>query len=99
MEQVIQVIGDNLTAIISELLVLSPMVIAVVKKLKKIMEGQKCVLRAEMLGIYYNGKDTEVIRQYEAEHFDKCYQAYKSLGGNSFIEEIYKRVRTWEIIS
>lgn len=67
--------------------------------LKRIIEGQRCQLRDAMLSIYYKHKDEKKIRQYEAEHFDKCYHAYKALKGNSFIDEIYERAHTWEIIS
>ena len=66
---------------------------------RKIIEGQRCQLRADMLNIYYKYKDVKKIRQYEAEHFDKCYHAYKALKGNSFIDEIYKKAHTWEVIT
>jgi hypothetical protein len=65
--------------------------------LRRIIEGQRCQLRQAMLDIYYKHKDEKKIRQYEAEHFDKCYHAYKSLKGNSFIDEIYKTAHTWEV--
>lgn len=64
---------------------------------RKIIEGQRCQLRAAMLSIYYKCKDTKTIRQYEAEHFEKCYQAYKALKGNSFIDEIYRKAHEWEV--
>lgn len=66
---------------------------------RKIVEGQRCQLRADMLRIYYDNKDAKKIRQYEAEHFDKCYHAYKALKGNSFIDEIYNKAHKWEVIS
>lgn len=66
---------------------------------RRIIEGQRCQLRADMLRIYYDNKDAKKIRQYEAEHFDKCYHAYKALKGNSFIDEIYKKAHTWEVIT
>lgn len=64
---------------------------------RRIIEGQRCQLRASMLSIYYKCKDTKKIRQYEAEHFEKCYQAYKALKGNSFIDEIYRKAHEWEV--
>jgi hypothetical protein len=63
----------------------------------RIVEGQRCQLRQAMLDIYYKHKDEKKIRQYEAEHFDKCYHAYKALKGNSFIDEIYRTAHTWEV--
>ena len=66
---------------------------------RRIIEGVRCQLRADILATYYKCKDEKKIRQYEAEHFDKCYHAYKALKGNSFIDEIYKKAHGWEVIS
>lgn len=67
---------------------------------KKIEEGQKCVLRAKMLDIYYRGKDNgEKIRQYDFENFVLMYAAYKELGGNSFIDKINHEVQAMEVIT
>lgn len=66
---------------------------------KRIVEGIRCQLRTAMLSTYYKCKDDKVIRQYEAENFEKNYHAYKALKGNSFIDEIYERVHEWEITS
>lgn len=62
-------------------------------------EGQRCLLRAEMLRVYYHNKDTEKVRQFEYENFIACYKAYKALDGNSFIEHIAREVFEWEVIS
>lgn len=66
---------------------------------KKIEDGQKCLLRAEMLRVYYANKDSQKIRQYAFENFVLCYKAYKELGGNSFIDHIKSEVDTWEVVS
>ena len=66
--------------------------------LKRLIEGQKCQLRSDMLRIYYDNKDAGKIRQYEAENFIFMYKAYKALKGNSFIDIIYNEVKTWDII-
>lgn len=65
--------------------------------IKDIREGQKCQLRADMLRTYYRHHDEDRIRQYEKENFLYEYKAYKALGGNSFIDDICKEVRTWEV--
>lgn len=65
-----------------------------------IREGQKCMLRSEMLSIYYGGKDqNDQIRQHEYENFVLMYQAYKSMKGNSFIDKIYNEVQKMEVIT
>lgn len=66
---------------------------------RRIIEGVRCQLRADILNTYYKCKDAKKIRQYEAEHFDKCYHAYKALKGNSFIDEIYRKAHEWEVIT
>lgn len=67
--------------------------------LTDVMEGQKCLLRQDMLNIYYKHRESGTIRQYEKENFVYLYQAYKALKGNSFIDDIYKEIRTWEVVS
>ena len=61
-------------------------------------EGNRCLLRSEMLRIYYTNLEKREIHQFEFENFIKLYDAYKALGGNSFIDEINLEVRQWKII-
>lgn len=60
-------------------------------------EGIKCLLRSQMLSIYYHSYEAKTIRQHERENFDMLYSAYEALGGNSFIHDIYDEVREWKI--
>lgn len=64
---------------------------------KKIRDGQKCQLRTAMLSTYHKNKERRQLRQYEAENFVMMYQAYKAMGGNSFIDEIYEHVTKWDV--
>lgn len=66
---------------------------------KEQREGVKCLLRAQMLETYYHNKGKGTIRQYEYENFIACYNAYKKLGGNSFIDHIKDEIDKWEIIT
>lgn len=62
-------------------------------------EGQRCMLRAEMLSIYYRAKDAGgKIRQYDLENFVLLYTAYKAMNGNSFIDQINEKVKDMEVI-
>lgn len=85
--------------LIGEIGVLAGAIIPVFVMIFKVMNGQKCQLRNEMLQIYYHNKDTGKIRQYEYENFVYLYEAYKALKGNSFIDKIYKEVQRWEIVT
>ena len=91
-----------MATIITEVTALIPIVVAIIY----ILNGLKCLLRSEMLRIYYShkekaeGNDTITIRQYALENFVFLYKAYKALKGNSFIDKIYKEViEEWEVIS
>ena len=68
--------------------------------LRNIEEGQKCLLRSDMLSIYYKAKENSgVIRQYEFENFALLYAAYKAEGGNTFIDKIKTEVFDMEVVS
>ncbi len=85
-------------ALISEVGVLLGVVTPVIVMIIKIVNGQRCQLRSEMLQIYYHNRETKKIRQYEKENFMLLYEAYKALKGNSFIDTIHDEVRKWETI-
>lgn len=91
----------NITAwvtLIGEIGVLLGVITPIIVLIKKIIDGQKCQLRSEMLQIYYKNKDSKQIHQYEKENFVLLYEAYKALKGNSFIDTIYTEVMKWETI-
>ena len=68
--------------------------------LSEMQEGQKCLLRSEMLAIYYKGKDHDnTLRQYEFENFCLLYAAYKAEKGNSFIDKIKEEVFEMEVVT
>lgn len=64
----------------------------------QIREGQRCLLRSEIVRIYYrHGKDKQ-LREYEYRNLVQCYEAYQALGGNSFVAHIYGEMQDWEIV-
>ena len=66
---------------------------------RDLRDGQKCLLRSTMLNTYYKGREAQSLRQYEHENFLLAYQAYKALGGNSFIDHIAQEISTWHIMT
>ena len=86
-----------IATVISEVLVLLGVAVPVIVWVHRIVEGQKCQLRTAMLHTYYRCKAKEEIRQYERENFDKLYHAYKKLGGNSFVDDIYDDIRKYDV--
>lgn len=72
---------------------------AMLRWAKRITDGARCQLRSDMLRTYYRHRESETIRQYEYENFIMAYEAYRALGGNSFIVKIYEEVKTWEVLT
>lgn len=64
-----------------------------------IREGVKSLLRKQMLETYYKCLPTREIRQYRYETFMLSYQAYKALGGNSFIDRIKEEIDEFSIVA
>ena len=91
--------ASEIIALISEVLALIGILVGCIVSIGKVMNGTKCLLRSEMLRIYYRHRDTGEIRQYEYENFVYLYEAYKKLKGNSFIDKIYAEVKKWIIIT
>ena len=90
---------EKITTLITEIGVLLGVIIPVIVCVLKIANGQKCLMRTDMLQIYYHNREKRVIRQYEYENFVMLYEAYKALKGNSFIDKIYEEVHEWEIVT
>lgn len=89
----------QIVTLIGEIGVLIGVIVPVIVTIRKVATGEKCILRTEMLQIYYHNREKGVIRQYEYENFVMLYEAYKALKGNSFIDKIYKEVQSWEIVT
>lgn len=90
---------STLTVIFSAILLFVKPLREKVLGTREIKDGQKCLLRSEMLRIYYKNREVERIRQYEFENFIFCYRAYKKLRGNSFIDHIKKEIESWEVVT
>lgn len=88
-----------IAAFITEMSVLIGVVIGIILFVRKLANGIRCLLRSKMLEIYYRNEKAETIRQYEKENFVHLYDAYKTLKGNSFVDDINKVVRTWKVIT
>ncbi len=64
---------------------------------EEVREGQRCLLRSEILRIYYRNLEAKRLQEYEYRNLEKCFEAYKALKGNSFVEHIYEQMKEWEI--
>ena len=91
----IATICSSLTAVFSVVAIARRQLVVI----KRYEEGQRCLLRQTMLDTYYHCRDKSEIRQYAYENFVHLYEAYKAMGGNSFIDKIYDEVKEWEVIT
>ena len=82
-------------ALAIELAALAPLLVAVYM----VCNGLKCLMRSDMLNIYYHNREKKTIRQYEYENFLALYKGYKALKGNSFIDKIKGEVDGWEVVT
>lgn len=94
MEEVVEFI-KNVTVIVGAVTAIC----AIISVALTLLNGLKCLMRSQMLQTYYHNKNKKQIRQYEMQNFLALYKAYKAMKGNSFIEEIYQDVTSWEIIT
>ena len=90
---------SEIIAIVSDVIALLGVLVGCVVSIGKVMNGTKCLLRSEMLRIYYRHQNTGEIRQYEYENFVYLYEAYKKLKGNSFIDKVYAEVKKFKVIT
>lgn len=65
---------------------------------KSLREGQRCLLRSEIVRIYYRHHDDRKLREYEFKNMKQCHEAYKALEGNSFVDRIVDEMQEWDIV-
>lgn len=61
-------------------------------------ESVKCLLRSEIVRIYYANRERRALHSFEYENVAMLYHAYKEMGGNSFVDRIWDEIATWEIV-
>lgn len=63
-----------------------------------IRKGIKCTLRNDILDIYDRCKEKKQITHYQLQSIKYSYDVYKKLKGNSFVDEIVKKVNDYEVV-
>lgn len=87
----------TILAILTEAVALASAIAAGIVSISKVAGGLRCLLRSDMLRIYYKHNDERKIRQFEYENFMELYAAYKKLHGNSFIDKVAAEIKTWAV--
>ena len=62
------------------------------------IEGVKCSLRNDILQIYDSCKKEKKITTFQYEALLKSAELYFKLRGNSFVQEIVNKIKSWEVI-
>lgn len=65
--------------------------------IRAIRKGIQCTLRNDILDIYDRCKDKEEITHYQLQSIKYSYDVYKKLKGNSFVEDIVKKVNNFKV--
>lgn len=61
-------------------------------------EADLCLVRDRITHIYYKNLSKKSLKAYELENLSKLYALYVKLGGNSYIQNVYKiMTEEWEI--
>ena len=61
-----------------------------------ILKGIKCSLRNDILDIYDRCKDRGEITRYQLQSIKYSYDVYKKFKGNSFVDDIVKKVNNFK---
>ena len=71
--------------------------VSMYKENKNQKEGLKCLLRGSMVNTYFAYKELGEMPYYCKQNWYYMYEAYKGLGGNSFIDDIKLEVDKFEV--
>ena len=76
-------------------------VIAILRKLRVIVDANKCQLRTNITAIYYKhcDEETPTLREYERKNLDEMYNGYHTLRGNTFVNDLYEKMRHWNVVT
>ena len=76
-------------------------VIAILRKLRVIVDANKCQLRSNITASYYRHCDepNPTLREYERKNLDEMYNGYHTLRGNTFVNDLYEKMRHWNVVT
>ena len=67
-------------------------------QMKVFSEVLKELLRERIMEIYRRNRHLRKLEDHERFELRKAYEAYKSIGGNSYIDEYYASMEQWETV-
>ena len=95
---------DGIAGLIKDVVVIATFigsVIAFIRKLNVIAAASRCQLRSAITAIYYKHVDEETptLREYERKNLDDLYDGYHTLKGNHFVDDLYRQMREWKVVT
>ncbi len=72
--------------------------ISIIKIILLMIDAMKCSLRNDILSVYDRCKDKKQITHYQLQSIKYSSEIYFRMKGNSFVEDIVKRVEKFEVI-
>lgn len=62
-------------------------------------KAMQCSLRNDILTIYTMRKEEKKLSVIENQAINYSFEAYKAIGGNSFVENLVNEINSWEVIN
>lgn len=71
------------------------------RNIKAEKDGVLCLLRSNIRKIYYAHCDEQepTMREYERKDLDELYDGYHTLHGNTFVDDLYEKMRHWKVVT
>lgn len=67
-------------------------------KLDKLLNSSNDTLRGELLKLYFRYRKYKKIPQWAKENAEKLHNDYVAQEGNSFVEDLWRQMSTWEMV-
>ena len=65
----------------------------------KLTDAMKNNIGVQILTFYKTHKVTRTITESEKDAIEDLYKAYKSINGNHYVDQLYKRITTWTVVT
>lgn len=97
-EGILEVLDDKIEELKEISLDQNRELMAIKKTVKQLNDSSMDVMRYDMNKIYYKYRPYKKILDCDKKAFIKFYTDYHEMGGNTWIDSLYKEVVTWEIV-
>lgn len=68
------------------------------KEEQTVKEALKYLIQSNLTNTYYTYAEIQQIPDYLFKNWVNLFRIYKALGGNEYVDELYRRITQWQII-